>query len=487
MSKTTIQGKELLELGWEQGPAVGAAVRVAQRLMEDGKQKEELLTLLTQLNQDPDNYLEDRFWSDTAELLREQKQLPLYFEPRPEPAPLRVWGREMIDEDSFKQINNAAQLPVTLKVALMPDAHVGYGLPIGGVAALEGAIAPYMVGVDIGCRMHATIFEASPVHLQQDKRGYVKFLLDHTYFGHKAPHRQARNEHPILDDPRWRMLPIHLQWLKDKAAEQLGTSGGGNHFVEWTKLTVYEDNPLELPAGKYVALISHSGSRGVGHAIAEWFSQVAERQCRFLPKELLRLAWLEYDSAEGQAYELAMNLAGDFAKANHEVIHRRISQAFGAEDVVGTIQNHHNFAWRVERPGQTPVFIHRKGATPAEAGVLGIIPGSMATPGFFVRGLGYAPEQILDHPSLNSAAHGSGRVLGRNQAFKTLNIQDVRKTLEKRGVTLIGGGLDEAPDVYKNSRQVIAAQSDLVAVWAEFEPIIVRMDGAKGKSLGKME
>ena len=181
-----------------------------------------------------------------------------------------------------------------------------------------------------------------------------------------------------------------------------------------------------------------------------------------------------------------MNLAGDFARANHEVIHQRISEALGADLVLATLENHHNFAWRVERPhDQSPVYIHRKGATPAEKDVLGIIPGSMATPGFFVRGLGETAERVLEHPSLNSAAHGSGRVLGRNQALKKLSAKDVRQQLEKRGVTLLGGGLDEAPDVYKDSRQVIAAQADLVQVWAEFSPIIVRMEAPKGKGLGQ--
>ena len=405
---------------------------------------------------------------------------------RTEPAPLNVWGRELIDEASFQQINDAAQLPVTLRVALMPDAHIGYGLPIGGVAALEGALAPYMVGVDIGCRMHATIFGRNPIHLRQDKRGYVKLLQDHTFFGRQGPAKNQRNEHPILDDPRWRQLPHHLSHLHEKAAEQLGTSGGGNHFVEWASLAVQEDNPLGLEGGNYIALISHSGSRAVGFTIANWYTKVAEQYCAFLPKELQRLAWLEYQTSAAEEYELAMNLAGDFARANHEVIHQRISEALGADLVLATLENHHNFAWRVERPhDQSPVYIHRKGATPAEKDVLGIIPGSMATPGFFVRGLGETAERVLEHPSLNSAAHGSGRVLGRNQALKKLSAKDVRQQLEKRGVTLLGGGLDEAPDVYKDSRQVIAAQADLVQVWAEFSPIIVRMEAPKGKGLGQ--
>lgn len=400
---------------------------------------------------------------------------------RDTPAPLRVWGRELIDDASFEQINSAAQLPVTLRVALMPDAHIGYGLPIGGVAALEGAIAPYMVGVDIGCRLHATVVDRNPIHLQQATRTYTGLIEKNTFFGRSAPPKSQRNQHPILDDSRWRELPAELRGLQDLAAEQLGTSGGGNHFVEWTKLSVQADNPLDLATGKYIALVSHSGSRGVGYKIANHFSQLAQQVCHFLPDHLRQLAYFTHDSELGQAYELAMDLAGDFARANHEVIHARIQRELGQDVVLGTLQNHHNFAWRVERPGQTPVFIHRKGATPADKGALGIIPGSMATPGFFVQGLGDEPEKVLAHPSLNSAAHGSGRVLGRRQAIRKLNRDAIRRQLRKQGVTLLGGGLDEAPEAYKDSRQVIAAQADLVEVWAEFQPVIVRMDAPRRK------
>ncbi|MCA9981231.1 MAG: RtcB family protein, partial [Anaerolineales bacterium] len=372
-------------------------------------------------------------------------------------------------------------LPVTLRVALMPDAHVGYGLPIGGVAALEGALAPYMVGVDIGCRMHATIIDRSPIHLRQATNSYANLIEKHSFFGRQAPPKSQRNQHPILDDARWRDLPHELRGLQDLAAEQLGTSGGGNHFVEWTKLTVTAENALGLAQGQYIALVSHSGSRGVGYKIANHFSQLAEQVCHFLPDELRKLSYFRHDSELGQAYEVAMGLAGDFARANHEVIHARIRAELGQELVLGTLQNHHNFAWRVERPGQTPVFIHRKGATPAERDVLGIIPGSMATPGFFVRGLGDAPENVLENPSLNSAAHGSGRVLGRNQAIKTLDKQAIQRKLRQQDIKLIGGGLDEAPDAYKDSRRVMAAQADLVAAWAEFEPVVVRMDAPRGR------
>lgn len=479
-----LKGRDILAQGWEQGPAVGAAVRATGKLAADGLQREEILQALNEVQADPDRFADDAVWAETAGILIEANQVIEEITLREDPAPLAVWGRELIDEGSFQQINDAARLPVTLRVALMPDAHIGYGLPIGGVAALDGAIAPYMVGVDIGCRMHATIFDRSPIHLDQDTRGYVKYIQDHTFFGRSGPPKNKRNEHPILDDPRWDQLPREFIGLKDKAAEQLGTSGGGNHFIEFTKLSVYADNPLGLESGKYIGLVSHSGSRGVGYKIADYYTKLAEQVCAFLPQSVRRLAYFTYGTGPAEEYELAMNLAGDFAKANHEVIHRRITEALGADLAVGTIQNHHNFAWRIERDAGPPVYVHRKGATPAGADTLGIIPGSMGTPGFFVKGKGDADAEILSNKSLNSAAHGSGRVLGRRQAIKTLDRKAIKADLKKQKVTLIGGGLDEAPGAYKDSRKVIAAQADLVEVWAEFMPVVVRMESPKGKALG---
>ena len=222
----------------------------------------------------------------------------------------------------------------------------------------------------------------------------------------------------------------------------------------------------------------------MGFKLANYYTQLAEQVCAGLPESVRRLAYFTYGTGPAAEYELAMNLAGDFAKANHEVIHQRISTDIGSDLVLGTIQNHHNFAWRFDQEGASPIYVHRKGATPAEDGVLGIIPGSMGTPGFFVEGLGGSNDAILENASLNSASHGSGRVLGRRQAIKKLDARAIKQALKKKGITLIGGGLDEAPDAYKDSRKVLAAQKDLVRPWAEFEPVIVRMDAAKGKSLG---
>jgi tRNA-splicing ligase RtcB len=474
MNHNTITGRDLLARGWETGPAIGAALRAAKTLFEQGWDQARVLARLDQVQADPDAVGAEDLFSATAQLLIRQRKpqvLPL----RDEPAPLAIWGREMIDEGALDQIQAAARLPVTLKVALMPDAHLGYGLPIGGVAALQGAIAPNMVGVDIGCRMHATIFRRSPIHLKQAPSLYRDALLNHTFFGRNAPNPDQRLPHPILDDPRWQELPRHLRGLRDLAARQLGTSGSGNHFADFAALTVTAKNPLGIAPGEYIALVSHSGSRGVGYKAAKHYIAVAEQVCAFLPDRLRKLAYLDWRSGDAQEYEVAMSLAGDFAQANHEIIHQRVIEALGGE-VAGTVQNHHNFAWRVGQADGPPVFIHRKGATPAERGVPGVIPGTMATPGFFVVGACNEADDALAHPALNSASHGSGRLLGRNQAQRQLDPDAVRRFLEQQGVTLLGGGLDEAPQAYKDSRLVMQAQSELVRAWAEFRPVIVRMD-----------
>lgn len=396
---------------------------------------------------------------------------------RERPVPYRVWGREYIDSGSFEQMENAARLPVAVAGALMPDAHVGYGLPIGGVLATRGAVIPYAVGVDIACRMRLSVFPASPIVLGQQKERFRNALVRETLFGAGGAWRDnQRAEHEVLDDADWEQTYL-LRKLRDTAYGQLGTSGSGNHFVEWGALTVAADNPLGLKPGEYLALLSHSGSRGVGFQIANHYSRLAMDLHPELDKSVRHLAWLSLDSETGHEYWLAMQLAGRFAAANHEVIHRRIAGAISMKPAA-VVENHHNFAWKEriadpENPGrQIEVIIHRKGATPAGTGVLGVIPGSMADAGYVVQGLG-------NPDSLYSAAHGAGRLMSRKQALRTITKKERDAYLQSRGVTLIGGDLDEAPQVYKSIDDIIQAQQDLVDVVARFVPRLVRMDGKK--------
>lgn len=377
--------------------------------------------------------------------------------------PFRSWAEDP-DSDSLRQMRNACSLPVTVAAALMADAHVGYGVPIGGVVACEGSVIPYAVGVDIACRVKLSIVDIPVTMLNKAKEvdHLAEVIERETRFGIGAEFSEPR-EHEVMGRD-WTVSPV-THSLKRKAAGQLGTSGSGNHFVE-IGVVEMQKSDLGLGAGKHVALLSHSGSRGAGAAVCNHYSKLAMDLHPELPRELQHLAWLDLGSDAGREYWEAMNLMGAYASANHAVIHREIIRALKC-DLLVSIENHHNFAWK-EVHGGRELIVHRKGATPAGEGVLGFIPGSMATPGFIVRGKGNAE-------SLMSAAHGAGRRMSRTAAKKNLNWEDTRRLLKDRGVRLLSAGLDEAPGVYKKIEKVMASQSDLVDVIGRFDPRVVKM------------
>jgi tRNA-splicing ligase RtcB len=395
--------------------------------------------------------------------------------------PYQIWGEDDIEAEARQQIERAARLPISIKGALMPDAHMGYGLPIGGVLATEKAVIPYAVGVDIACRMRMTVFDVSP-HMLNKKRDNLRDALEeNTLFG-AGGNWTVPHHHAVLDDPAFDELEFTRE-RKDLAWEQLGSSGSGNHFVEFGVLEVREtisgDGTPEgegsqtvgkIPPGRYLALLSHSGSRGFGFQIANHYTQIAMEHHPELPKDYRHLAWLDLDSEAGQEYWRAMNLAGRYASANHAVIHQNIVKAL-RYDVLGSIENHHNFAWIEEHDGRE-VVVHRKGATPAELGVYGVIPGTMEAPGYVVRGKG-------NPISLNSAAHGAGRRMSRRAAKKSFSWEQVSYRLKKSDVELLSAGLDESPGAYKDIQAVMTAQADLVEIMAEFQPRLVKMDADK--------
>jgi tRNA-splicing ligase RtcB len=383
-------------------------------------------------------------------------------------APWRQWG-EGLDVEAVKQMTHASALPIAVAGALMPDAHVGYGLPIGGVLATDNAVIPYAVGVDIACRMKLTVYDRKANSLAGQRDRLANIIESETRFGMGCEFKQRR-EHHVMDED-WSVSPVTKR-LRDKAWAQLGTSGSGNHFVEFGAFTVdaEEGQLLGLKPGEYLALLSHSGSRGTGAQVCDFYSKRAMALHEELPKELKRLAWLSLTDADGQEYWAAMSLMGHYAAANHALIHRHIGRQLGVDPVL-VIENHHNFAWKEvhEIDGKTrEVIVHRKGATPAGVGVLGIIPGSMASPGYVVRGKGLAA-------SLHSAAHGAGRVMSRTKAMQSFTWSATRKLLAERGVELLSAGLDEVPGVYKDIDVVMAAQTDLVKVLGRFDPKLVKM------------
>lgn len=376
-------------------------------------------------------------------------------------APWKQWGHDL-DSNAIDQMVHACRLPVAVRGALMPDAHVGYGLPIGGVLATRDAVIPYAVGVDIACRVKMTVLDLPLRKLERGADKLRRAIEKETRFGVGAFFRERR-DHAVMSAD-WSVTHV-TERMKDKAWSQLGTSGSGNHFVEFGAFTV-NDAAVGLEPGRYLALLTHSGSRGTGAAVCEHYSAIAMDKHAELPREVKHLAWLSLQSEAGQEYWRAMELMGEYAAANHACIHRHIAEHLGAE-VLLDLENHHNFAWKEVHDGEELV-VHRKGATPAGAGVLGIIPGSMATPTYVVRGLGQAS-------SLNSAAHGAGRRMSRSAAKKKYDWKFVNPVLKERGVELISAGLDEVPMVYKNIDEVMRAQSDLVEPLATFQPKLVKM------------
>jgi tRNA-splicing ligase RtcB len=459
--------KDLIRLGVPAGEAIQHAHAFIHRFIAAGNDGTGLEDDIFQIIADPAAFFADDLRAPLARSLYRPA-----FMPRAELAPWRQWGTDL-EADAVRQMANACALPVAVAGALMPDAHPGYGLPIGGVLATENAVIPYAVGVDIACRMKLSVFDrkASVIAGQRDRLANI--IESETRFGIGSAFK-LRRDHDVMDED-WNVSPVTRR-LRDKAWSQLGTSGSGNHFVEFGAFIV-TDKALGLPAGEYLALLSHSGSRGTGAQVCDTYSKRAMARRYELPKALKHLAWLTLDEEDGHEYWSAMNLMGRYAAANHELIHKHIARKAGAR-VILDIENHHNFAWKerhVVNGVARELIVHRKGATPAGAGVLGIIPGSMAAPGFVVRGKGM-PE------SLSSASHGAGRVMSRSKALQSFTWSGTRKLLKERGVDLISSGLDEVPGVYKDIHTVMAAQSDLVEVLGRFEPKLVKMCPAGEKA-----
>jgi tRNA-splicing ligase RtcB (3'-phosphate/5'-hydroxy nucleic acid ligase) len=462
----TMKTRDLVTMGIPAGSCAEAAKQILQRAHSAKRGIATILDDLKRVAASPAAYVADDTFGDLAQRLLEHAAAAEVFKPRTSDAPYRIWG-SALEADAIQQLKNACKLPVALVGALMPDAHVGYGLPIGGVLATREAVIPYAVGVDIACRMKLTVLDLPVRALARDQPRLTQALERETRFGMGATFRSPR-QHDVMDAD-WRVTSV-TSTMKDRAWAQLGTSGSGNHFVEFGRLTVLDEG-VGLTRGEYLALLSHSGSRGTGAQVAQHYSRLARDLHPELPRELSQLAWLDLATEAGHEYWAAMHLMGRYAAANHEIIHASIARALGV-DVLLDIENHHNFAWRERHQlpdgSEADVIVHRKGATPAGAGVLGIIPGSMGTPGYIVRGKGAAA-------SLNSAAHGAGRRMSRKKAKEIFTWDVARRFLRDRGVTLLSAGLDEVPMAYKDIDEVMAAQRDLVEPVARFDPRLVKM------------
>lgn len=459
----SLTGKDLKNLGFVEGKTIGVALDILEKSY-GALSTNEQLALLQEVLEDPSAYAADVNLAPLVEALKGPVDETISL--KEENQPYQIYGADAIEQGALRQMETAMKLPVTVAGALMPDAHQGYGLPIGGVLATKNAVIPYGVGVDIGCRMCMTLYSLPVSMLDEKREALKKMLVNNTMFG-QATFKRPK-DHEIFERKEFSEIKI-VKEMKDRASKQIGSSGGGNHFVEFGIVEIPEHvKDFVVAPGQYVAVLSHSGSRGLGSNIAGYYTKIAMNECK-LPPEAKHLAWLDLNSEAGNEYWLAMNLAGDYASACHHQIHERMAIGL-RESPLAMIENHHNFAWKEKASNGDEVIVHRKGATPAGKGVLGIIPGSMATPGFIVRGKGLAA-------SINSASHGAGRLMSRTKAKETILPGHVNKLLKQAGVELIGSGLDEAPMAYKNIHQVMESQKELVEVLGSFMPRIVRMCG----------
>ena len=458
-----LSGKDLIKLGFPKNNSINITLGQINRYHKR-KKKEQLLLEAKKVLLQPEQYQGDGVWGKIAESLLDPVVVKKH-ELKAVRAPFTIFGEKEIDDKAKYQLYDALKLPISVAGALMPDAHAGYGLPIGGVLATKNAVIPYGVGVDIGCSMHLSVYPIPISYLKGKKQQLINMLAEHSKFGMYETHAK-KHDHEIFERDQFREIPL-VKRLKDKAYKQLGTSGGGNHFVEFGEVNITDaHNEWNLKPGLYLGLLSHSGSRGLGANIAKHYTYLASKQCP-LPKQVQHLAWLDLSTHDGQEYWQAMSLAGDYAKACHENIHARFSKLLGSRALMH-IQNLHNFAWKQEINGEECI-VHRKGATPAALGELGIIPGSMTAPGYIVKGLG-------NTQSLASASHGAGRLFSRRKCKEQFTKSAIKKALTLHDVRLIGGGVDEAPMAYKDIKKVMSNQQELVEVLGTFTPKIVRMD-----------
>lgn len=467
MGNFKVRGKDLKNITISTHRAKSLALDLLSKHYKH-TEKHEQLNIIKTVVDEPTKFLNDPIFSQLAEELAPIEELEpiIETEMRETANPFNVFGRKLISSNAYQQMEWAMKLPIAEKGALMPDAHHGYGLPIGGVLATKNAVIPYGVGMDIGCRMSLTLYDVSEDYFKKHHFQFEQALKSSTFFGN-ATHTDLRQEHEVLDQSAFQETAL-LRQLHGKAVHQLGTSGSGNHFVEFGMVELFEDDEIQdLKSGKYLGLLAHSGSRGLGAAIASHYTNIAKERC-YLPRHVANLAWLDLDSNDGQEYWLSMNLAGDYAKACHDTIHKNLSKALGLK-ALAKVENHHNFAWKERDENGQELIVHRKGATPAKLGEMGIIPGSMSAPGFIVKGLG-------GEGSLNSASHGAGRRLSRGAAKSSLTGSEMKKHLKQKQVKLIGGGVDESPLAYKPIEEVMRYQQDLVKAVGKFTPRLVRMN-----------
>ena len=386
-----------------------------------------------------------------------------------EKIPVKLWLDD-IEKGALAQAKNLANLPFAFKhIAIMPDAHQGYGMPIGGVMATKGVVVPNAVGVDIGCGMCAVKTSLTEIDTDTLKKimGEIRKVVPVGFKKHRKPQDETAMPREGSFEGKRAAEGKQVVWFEyDNALKSLGTLGGGNHFIE-----------IQKGSDGHIWVMIHSGSRNLGFKVAKHYNDLAnelnQKWHSTVPKEW-GLAFLPLDSEEGQNYLREMQYCVDFALANRKLMMHEVEDIIAWEthdmcdgvtpDFEPMINIAHNYAAMENHFGEN-VMIHRKGATLAREGTIGIIPGSQGTKSYIVTGKG-------NKESFESCSHGAGRKMGRNVARKTLNLEEEQKKLEGivhsiRSVK----DLDEASGAYKDISVVMKNQKDLVDVLVELTPL----------------
>ena len=383
------------------------------------------------------------------------------------------------DQKTLAQFADVAQRGV--KAALMADGHLGYIMPIGGVVAYRNQVSVAGVGFDIACGNAAIRTDLKVDEIAADLERLADAIAQTVSFGlgRRNTADDAPTDHPLFDDPAWEALPNGARdELREKARAQLGTVGSGNHYVD-----VLVDGEGNI----WVAV--HFGSRGLGHSIASGFMALAQG-APWGAKVPATEAPLDLDSPLGEAYWALMHLAGEYAYVGREWVARKVVGLLGGRELE-LVHNHHNFAWKEVHEGEELVVV-RKGATPAFPGQKGFVGGSMGDTAVILQGSDSQDPQVraIQERALFSTVHGAGRIIGRRAAKGKVNrrgevvepglvsLEAMQAALAEKGVILRGGGVDEAPQVYRRLREVLDAQGPTVQVLAELTPLIVVMAGA---------
>jgi len=386
-----------------------------------------------------------------------------------EKLPIKMWLQE-IEDGAMEQVKNLANLPFAFHhIAIMPDCHLGVGMPIGGVLATENVIVPSAVGVDIGCGMCAVKTSLTKISQDQLKKimGEIRKQIPVGFKHHDK--KQDILLMPFDGLNTWQDLPICGEEFNN-ALTQIGTLGGGNHFIE-----------IQKGSDGHIWIMLHSGSRNLGFKVAEYYDNLATELNKKWYSNIdksIKLAFLPVDSEEGQAYIREMQYCVDFALANRKLMMSRIIDIFkkvinidtsflcdtGNGDSIVNIA--HNYASLENHYGKN-VWVHRKGATLARKGTIGIIPGSMGTSSYIVEGLG-------NKESFESCSHGAGRKMGRRQAIQNLNLEEEQNKMKGiLGKPRNKEDLQEAPGAYKNIIDVIDNEKDLIKVLVGLKPLAV--------------